>query len=94
MQRWEYKVVSLKAGQYTAKLNEHGLEGWELISVVTDVPEPPTTEPGGRLPMPRALGRLEEAAARLNSLGASDSQQTQAGTTALLWVLRRPLSEK
>ena len=32
MQRWEYRVVSLRDQQYTAALNEFGREGWELVS--------------------------------------------------------------
>jgi hypothetical protein len=91
MQRWEYKVVSLRAGHYTETLNEYGRDGWELVSVASDVPEVPAPHPGRTIPVPRAFGRLEDAAAKLNTLGGADS----AGTTsiALLWVLRRPLSE-
>ena len=87
MQRWEYRVVSLREGTYTTSLNDYGQAGWELISVVPDVPSPPDT--GGRVPVPGALGRLGDAAAKLNQLGESGA----AETTPLLWVLRRPLDD-
>jgi hypothetical protein len=93
MQRWEYRVVSLRAGTYTASLNAYGLEGWELISVTEHGPEAPPTEPGSSsIPMPRALGRLEDAAARINKLGGKDAPDE--AMTNLLWVLRRPLGEE
>lgn len=92
MQRWEYRVVSLRNGRYTATLNEYGREGWELVSVVSDNRDVATPEQGRSVPMPRALGRLEDAAAKLNKLG--DSPETAAEATSnLLWVLRRPLHE-
>ena len=46
--------------------------------------------------MPRALGRLEDAASKLNKIGGGDSaEEAPAGTisTTLLWVLRRPLND-
>jgi hypothetical protein len=92
MQRWEYRVVSLRDGTYTATLNEYGREGWELVSVTSQLPEASTPDPGGGRTMPRAFGRLEDAAAKLNKLGAADP--TDAPTEApsnLLWVLRRLL---
>jgi hypothetical protein len=93
MQRWEYRVVSLRDGTYTATLNEYGRDGWELVSVTSQLVEAPAPE-GGGLPMPRALGRLEDAAAKLNKLGAADSTDAPAAATSnLLWVLRRPLPE-
>jgi hypothetical protein len=64
MQRWEYKVVTLK-GEYTAALNEFGREGWELLSVTSEPVAPASPERGGAFPMPRAIGRLEEAADKL-----------------------------
>jgi hypothetical protein len=91
VQRWEYKVVSLRQGHYTESLNEYGRDGWELVSVTHDVPDVPAPERGRTVPVPRALGRLEDAAARLNKLGASESAETR--TTTLLWVLRRPLDD-
>lgn len=92
MQRWEYRVVSLRAGTYTASLNAYGLEGWELISVAERGQEPPPAEPGSSgIPLPGTLGRLEDAAARINKLGATDA--TAEATTNLLWVLRRPLPD-
>ena len=92
MQRWEYKVVSLRAGTYTASLNAYGLEGWELISVTDGGREAPPAEPAGRsIPMPRAIGRLEDAAARINKLGKDAPAEA---TTNLLWVLRRPLPDE
>jgi hypothetical protein len=96
MQRWEYRVVSLRDGHYTKTLNEYGRDGWELVSVVSDVHEPPAPpRKGGTIPVPRALGRLEDAAAKLNKLGGADSAEEAAETASstLLWVLRRPLDE-
>jgi hypothetical protein len=98
MQRWEYKVVSLHDGHYTDTLNEYGRDGWELVGVAPDVHDVPAPAParGGSLPMPRAFGRLEEAASKLNQIGAGDStDEPPAGTilTTLLWVLRRPLND-
>jgi uncharacterized protein DUF4177 len=96
MQRWEYKVVSLREGHYTDALNEYGRDGWELVSVASEAPrDVPAPERGGTLPMPRAFGVLGDAAAKLNKLGAGDSTEAQAGnpSTPLLWVLRRPLGE-
>jgi hypothetical protein len=98
MQRWEYKVVSLREGHYTDALNEYGQDGWELVSVAPVAREAPAPPPerSGTLPMPRAFGRLEDAAARLNKLGAGGSTEAQEGTpsTTLLWVLRRPVDEE
>ncbi len=96
MQRWEYKVVSLSDGQYTETLNEYGRDGWELVSVAPDVRGLPVPDPGGgSLPRPRALGRLEDAAARLSGIGGDDAADPAPATisTTLLWVLRRPLGE-
>jgi hypothetical protein len=95
MQRWEYRVVSLRAGSYTATLNEYGRDGWELVSVTPQPVEAPPPAPETRgLPRPRALGRIEDAAAKLNTLGASNPPSAFAdATSSLLWVLRRPLPE-
>ena len=96
MQRWEYRVVSLRDGTYTAALNEYGREGWELVSVTSQLQEASPPEQGGglNLPKPRALGRLEDAAAKLNKLGAADATTAAADATSnLLWVLRRPMDE-
>ena len=93
MQRWEYKVVSLRAGRYTETLNEYGQDGWELISVTSagnDVP-PAAPAKARSIPVPRALGRIEDAAAKLNKLGAAESPEADAPMTSLMWVLRRPL---
>ena len=92
MQRWEYRVVSLRAGTYTAALNAYGLDGWELISVTEDGQEDPPAEPASSgIPMPRTIGRIGDAAARINKLGAKDAPAE--ATTSLLWVLRRPLPD-
>jgi hypothetical protein len=95
MQRWEYKVLALK-GRYTETLNEYGREGWELVSVASDVrgPEAPRST-GSPVPMPRALGRLEDAASRLKKLGGDDAAEAAEPTTSttLLWILRRPLND-
>ena len=72
MPRWEYKVVSLRDRQYTAALNEFGLDGWELVSVISEAVEPPSPERSSAIPLPRVLGRLEEAAGKLNKLGGAD----------------------
>jgi hypothetical protein len=96
MQQWEYKVVSLREGRYTETLNEYGRDGWELVSVASDVRGFDAPEPTGRtMPVPRAFGRLEDAAARFNKLGKGDSAEPPAPTTStiLLWVFRRPLDE-
>ena len=93
MRRWEYRVVSLRDGTYTATLNEYGREGWELVSVASNAQDTPPPPEEGRLPVPRALGRLEDAAARLNKLGGGDSTEAPQSTSNLLWVLRRPLDD-
>ena len=97
MQRWEYRVVSLRDGQYTAALNEYGQEGWELVDVVSQerTAPAPASEGGGGLPMPRSFGRLEDAAATLNKLGGGDRPPAEEATapSSLLWVLRRPLDD-
>ena len=92
MQRWEYRVVSFRAGQYTSALNEYAREGWELFAVTPDVPAAAApAKSGPSIPMPRTIGRIEDAASKLNQL--SDSGETQAPTTGLLWVLRRALDD-
>jgi Domain of unknown function (DUF4177) len=98
MQRWEYRVVTLREGHYTEKLNEYGSEGWELVDVAADVRSVAAAEAsaGGTLPMPRAFGRLEDAASKLSKLGGeADPQEVLPLTTwtTLVWVLRRPLHE-
>ena len=96
MQQWEYRVVTLRAGHYTEALNEYGREGWELVSVASDVRGAPAQGgSAGTTLMPRAFGRLEDAAAKLNKLGSSDAADAPEPTTVttLLWVLRRPLNE-
>lgn len=93
MPRWEYRVVSLRPGRYTASLNEYGREGWELVGVAPDEPDArPSAPRGSPLPKPKALGRLEDAAAKLNQLGASEDEPV--ATSSLLWILRRPLGEE
>ena len=95
MQRWEYWVVALRDQQYTAALNELGSEGWELVSVVSEAVEARRPKPGSAIPMPRALGRLEEAADKLTGLGASEAADDLSAnsTSRLLWVFRRPRSD-
>jgi hypothetical protein len=96
VQRWEYRVVSLRDGQYTSSLNDLGRDGWELVAVCPDEPPAETPEQPKRpgIPMPRAIGRLEDAAAALNRIGGSGSEQAaDAGPTGLLWVLKRPLPD-
>jgi len=91
VQRWEYRVVSFRAGQYSSALNEYAREGWELFAVTPDAPGARPPEKGRSIPMPRTLGRIEDAASKLSQLG--ESAQQDAPTTALLWVLRRPVDE-
>jgi hypothetical protein len=95
MQRWEYKVVSLKDQQYTASLNEFGDEGWELVNVISEDIAATSPERTAGIPMPRALGRIEKAADKLTKLGASDpaDEASAAATSRLLWVFRRPRRE-
>jgi hypothetical protein len=92
MQYWEYRVVSFPAGGYTAALNEYGREGWELVTVTPDVPSAAPQEGGRSIPMPRMVGRLEDAAAQLNKLGDA-VDPPPSPTTGLLWVLRRPVDD-
>ncbi len=93
MQRWEYRVVSLRDQQYTAALNEFGLEGWQLVSVTSEAIAATSPERSGAFPLPLSLGRLEEAADKLTKLGASDpaDELPTGATSRLLWVFRRPL---
>jgi hypothetical protein len=88
MQRFEYKVISLRDGGYTSTLNEYGRAGWELVSVVDDpsagAPEKPRR---GGIPMPRAIEAIEGAAERIGGTTEPDR------TSTLLWVLRRPLAD-
>jgi len=94
VQRWEYLVVVLRGQQYTAALNEYGRDGWELVSVVSEALTATTPEPAKGLPLPRGLGRLEEAADKLTKLGAGDAADTPADSASrLLWVFRRPSSD-
>jgi len=95
MQRWEYKVVSLRDQQYTAALNEFGREGWELVGVTSEAIAATSPERSAGFPLPRAFGRLEGAADKLTKLGASDpsDELPTAATSRLLWVFRRPLAD-
>jgi hypothetical protein len=95
MQRWEYKVMSLRDRQYTSALNEFGRDGWELVNVISEAIEPAALERGSVIPKPRMLGRLEEAADKLNKLGVADGDAaaSSGATSRLLWVFRRPLSD-
>jgi hypothetical protein len=93
VQRWEYKVISLQDGRYTEALNEYGRDGWELVGVAPDVHEVPARERGRSLPMPGALGKIEDAASRLAPGTEGDEPAPGSTVTTLLWVLRRPLDE-
>jgi hypothetical protein len=96
VQRWEYKVVSLQ-GKYTDTLNEYGRDGWELVCVAPDVrtvtgPPPPQ---GRKLPIPGALGRLEDVTSRFGDKEpGADGPPPGSVTTTLLWVLRRPVADE
>jgi hypothetical protein len=92
MQRWEYRVVSFPAGGYTTALNDYARDGWELFAVTQDAPRAPAPEAGrSGIPMPRMVGALEDAAAKLNQIG--ESSQPDVPNTALLWVLRRAVDD-
>jgi hypothetical protein len=91
MQYWEYRVVSFRAGSYTTGLNEYARDGWELFAVTLDAPREAAPDSGHGVPMPRMVGALEDAAAKLNQLGES---QQSAPTTPLLWVLRREVADE
>jgi hypothetical protein len=91
VQRWEYQVVYLKDRKYTAALNEYGRNGWELVSVVAEAVAPAPPEKARGFPLPRAIGRLEEAANKIG--GAEAPEPSAASGERLLWVFRRPLSE-
>ena len=95
MLRWEYRVVSLRDRQYTAALNDFGREGWELVSVTSEAIDATSPDRTGPIPLPRVLGRLEEAADKLTKLGAADpdAEAASGATSRLLWVFRRPLSD-
>ena len=95
MQRWEYRVIALREGHYTESLNEYGRAGWELVSVTSQARDVPAAAPGKArsIPVPRALGRLEDAAAKLNEIGGADQGETDAPPSTLMWVLRRPLDD-
>ncbi len=93
MQRWEYQVVVLKDRKYTSALNELGGEGWELVSVVVEdsvAPAAPAPGRGKGFPLPKTIGRLEEAASKL---GEGEAPAPAAAGGRLLWVFRRPLDE-
>jgi len=95
VRRWEYRVISLRDGAYTRALNEYGREGWELVTV-TLVPEPAQPETPERtrgVPLPRAIGKLEQAADALQRLEGEPGAE-QAHGPRLLWVLRRPLRDE
>jgi len=94
VQRWEYRVVSLRDPKYTTALNEYGREGWELVSVVSEAVADAALERAAGLPLPRVLGRLEAAADQLNRFGVEeDAGPPTASDWRLLWVFRRPLNE-
>ncbi len=96
MQRWEYKVISLDDGRYTESLNEYGREGWELVGVAADVHENRRQRKRSMpVPMPGALGKIEDAASKLNFGESPDEPEAPEGATVttLLWVLRRPLED-
>jgi hypothetical protein len=97
MQRWEYKIISLADGTYTDTLNAYGRSGWELVAVAPNVHEvqPAAPEEGRGFPVPRAIGRIEDAAERLTKAagGGADEPQPVGVVTTLLWVLRRPLPD-
>jgi hypothetical protein len=96
VQRFEFRIISVPAGQYTATLNEYGAEGWDLVTVAHDVRTiPARRESGGGLPV-SGLGKLGQAAEAMSKLGETESPdlpEPGTVTTTLLWVLRRPLPD-
>ncbi len=92
MDRWEYKVVSLKDGQYTEALNAYGRDGWELVDVASDVHVVTGRAPGWKVPMPRAFGKLEDVAKWAEPEPNDPAPEVGTITTTLIWVLRRPLA--
>lgn len=98
MQRFEFRIISVPPGRYTATLNEYGAEGWDLVTVAHDVRTVPAKKDSGSgLPMPPGLGKLGQAADAVSKFGESDSpDEPEPGTvmTTLLWVLRRPLYDE
>jgi hypothetical protein len=95
VQRFEYRVVSMADGRYTATLNEYGADGWELVSVAPDVHAVPAPPESGLPGAPKLGGKLGLAASKLGELEGRDPSAPEPGTTVttLLWVLRRPLDE-
>jgi Domain of unknown function (DUF4177) len=91
MDRWEYKVVSLKDGRYTEALNEYGRDGWELVDVASDVHVVTGRQPGWKVPMPRAFGKLEDVAKWAEPEPSEPAPEVGSIATTLIWVLRRPL---
>ncbi|HZO34680.1 MAG TPA: hypothetical protein VFB17_06330 [Gaiellaceae bacterium] len=95
MQRFEFRVVSVPDGTYTAMLNEYSAEGWELVTVAHDTRTVPARRESG-LPTPPGLGRLGQAAQAVSKLGGGDDDdgpEPGSITTTLLWVFRRPLDD-
>jgi hypothetical protein len=75
-------------------VNEYGRDGWELVSVVTESVPAAAPERAKGLPLPGALGRLEEAAGSLHKLGEGDAAESATDPgPRLLWVFRRPLND-
>jgi hypothetical protein len=98
VQRFEFRIISLPPGQYTATLNEYGADGWDLVTVAHDIRTvPERKDSGSGLPMPPGLGKLGQAAEAVSKFGESSdtSNEPEPGTvtTTLLWVLRRPLPD-
>jgi hypothetical protein len=97
MQRWEYKVVVMHNRQYTAGLNEYGSEGWELVNVVLETLAPAAEPPqkGRRFPLPGTIGLIEQAADKVTKLGEGEAREPASDSgSRLLWVFRRPVSER
>lgn len=92
MQRWEYRVVSVPHGRYTALLNEYAAEGWELQTVAHEINVAPERQER-RLPTPPGLGTIGKVASKLGELESAGASTPEPGTvtTRLLWVLRRPV---
>jgi hypothetical protein len=94
VQRWEYRVVSVSDGKYTALLNDYAAEGWELQTVAHEVSVVPERREHG-LPTPPGFGKIGKVASKLSELEHRGEAGPEPGTvtTRLLWVLRRPVDD-
>jgi hypothetical protein len=66
------------------------------VGVCPDAPPAEAPEQPRRgglpIPIPGAIGRLEDAASAIGRLSGGSEPVPEAGPTGLLWVLKRPLA--